>query len=153
MEPRELRLETQPFAVGGIEDSARKEASAPVRPISESVASGREAIGALAAKAIDSGRSDLETLRSDLDRLINTVTDFMSQVRKEAGETARDVAAGIEDQAGDLAAKGAKMGAAATEQGKTFAADLEQMVRRNPIGAIAGAVTVGVVIGLLGRRN
>jgi hypothetical protein len=41
----------------------------------------------------------------------------------------------------------------ATEQAKTFASELESIARRNPIGAIAGAVLVGVLIGVLGRRS
>jgi ElaB/YqjD/DUF883 family membrane-anchored ribosome-binding protein len=39
----------------------------------------------------------------------------------------------------------------ATEQAKTFAAELEGMARRNPLGTIAGAVLVGVVIGMMSR--
>jgi ElaB/YqjD/DUF883 family membrane-anchored ribosome-binding protein len=40
-----------------------------------------------------------------------------------------------------------------SDQAKSFASELENMVRRNPIGAIAGAVVVGVPIGLLARRS
>jgi ElaB/YqjD/DUF883 family membrane-anchored ribosome-binding protein len=39
----------------------------------------------------------------------------------------------------------------ATQQIKTFASELERMGKNNPLGMIAGAVIVGVVIGLLGR--
>jgi hypothetical protein len=39
----------------------------------------------------------------------------------------------------------------ATEQAKTLASDLEGMARRNPLGTSAGAVLVGVVIGLMSR--
>ena len=45
------------------------------------------------------------------------------------------------------------MTSAANEQAKTVASELESMARRNPLGAIAGAVLIGVFIGLLGRRN
>jgi ElaB/YqjD/DUF883 family membrane-anchored ribosome-binding protein len=41
----------------------------------------------------------------------------------------------------------------ASEQAKTVASELESMARRNPLGAIAGAVLIGVLIGLVGRRN
>jgi hypothetical protein len=33
----------------------------------------------------------------------------------------------------------------------TFASELEAMTKRNPLGTIAGAVVVGVLIGLLAR--
>jgi hypothetical protein len=35
----------------------------------------------------------------------------------------------------------------------TLAAELECIVRRNPLGAIAGAVVVGALIGMMGRRD
>jgi ElaB/YqjD/DUF883 family membrane-anchored ribosome-binding protein len=44
-----------------------------------------------------------------------------------------------------------EMAEAATQQVKTFASELEAMTRRNPIGTVAGAVVVGVLIGLLAR--
>ena len=49
--------------------------------------------------------------------------------------------------------KEAEMTSGANEQAKTVAYELESMARRNPLGAIAGAVLIGVFIGLLGRRN
>jgi ElaB/YqjD/DUF883 family membrane-anchored ribosome-binding protein len=45
------------------------------------------------------------------------------------------------------------MASTATEQAKTFASEVESMARRNPMGAIAGAVLVGIMIGLMGRRS
>jgi len=45
------------------------------------------------------------------------------------------------------------MASAASDQAKSFASELENMARRNPLGAIAGAVAIGVLIGLLGRRR
>jgi ElaB/YqjD/DUF883 family membrane-anchored ribosome-binding protein len=53
--------------------------------------------------------------------------------------------------AASLAEKGTDFAAAATEQAKTFASELENMGRRNPLGAIAAALMVGILIGLLGR--
>jgi hypothetical protein len=45
------------------------------------------------------------------------------------------------------------MASTATEQAKTLTSEFESMARRNPIGTIAGAVLVGIVIGVLGRRS
>jgi len=39
----------------------------------------------------------------------------------------------------------------ATEQLKTFASELEDIARKNPLGALAGALAVGIVIGLVVR--
>ena len=43
------------------------------------------------------------------------------------------------------------MASSATEQLKTFATELEGIARKNPLGALAGALAVGVVIGLIVR--
>ena len=51
----------------------------------------------------------------------------------------------------DVANKASDVASAASEQAKTFASELERMGRANPLGMIAGAVLVGVVIGLIGR--
>jgi ElaB/YqjD/DUF883 family membrane-anchored ribosome-binding protein len=42
---------------------------------------------------------------------------------------------------------------AGADQAKTFATELENIARRNPLGALAGAVIVGVLIGMMTRRN
>ena len=53
--------------------------------------------------------------------------------------------------ASGLANTGADMASSATEQLKTFATELEGIARKNPLGALAGALAVGVVIGLIVR--
>jgi ElaB/YqjD/DUF883 family membrane-anchored ribosome-binding protein len=63
------------------------------------------------------------------------------------------VAGQVGGVASDLTEKGAEMASAASDHAKSFASELENMVRRNPIGAIAGAVAIGALIGLLGRRR
>jgi ElaB/YqjD/DUF883 family membrane-anchored ribosome-binding protein len=44
-----------------------------------------------------------------------------------------------------------EMAETATQQMKTFASELDAMAKRNPLGTIAGAVVIGVLIGLLAR--
>ena len=53
----------------------------------------------------------------------------------------------------DLTNRGSQLASTAGDQAKTFAAELEGMARRNPLGALAGAVAIGVFIGVMGRRN
>jgi ElaB/YqjD/DUF883 family membrane-anchored ribosome-binding protein len=45
------------------------------------------------------------------------------------------------------------MASAATGQADKFVSEFESMVRRNPIGAMAGAMMAGIVLGMLGRRR
>jgi ElaB/YqjD/DUF883 family membrane-anchored ribosome-binding protein len=85
------------------------------------------------------------------------VTKFISRTGNEAAKSAREITTNIAGQVGsvasDIADKGANMATAATNQAKAFGTELENMARRNPLGAIAGAVIVGVLIGMMGRRS
>jgi ElaB/YqjD/DUF883 family membrane-anchored ribosome-binding protein len=125
--------------------------------ISESLERGKEAVGTAANDAMNSAGSDLQSLRNDLNNLKETVTKFVSQASSEAAKSAREVTSSVASQVGgvahDLADRGADMASAATDQARSFASELENMARRNPLGAIAGAVVVGVLIGLMGRRS
>jgi ElaB/YqjD/DUF883 family membrane-anchored ribosome-binding protein len=117
----------------------------------------KDGVGAAAADAMDSAAADLQALRNDLNNLKDTMTKFISQAGNEAAKSAREITSNVAGQVGnvanDVANQGASMASAATEQAKTFATELESMARRNPLGAIAGAVILGVLIGMMGRRN
>ena len=90
------------------------------------------------------------SLRGDLDALKQQVSDFIAKAGNEAVRTAKETSTGVADQVGT---KAADLASAASEQAKTFASELERVGRNNPLGAIAGALLVGVVIGLIGRRG
>ncbi|WOJ88288.1 hypothetical protein RZS28_10575 [Methylocapsa polymorpha] len=96
-------------------------------------------------------------MRADLNGLKETVTKFLSQASGEAAKSAREVTSGIGVQVGgvasDIAGGGSEMASAATKQAKTLASEIESMARRNPLGAIASALIIGLLIGVLGRRN
>jgi ElaB/YqjD/DUF883 family membrane-anchored ribosome-binding protein len=125
--------------------------------ISDSVARGKDAVGAAGKDAMNSAGTDLQSLQADLNGLKDTVTKFMSQAASEAAKSAREVSSNVADRvgdvAGDLADRGSAMASTATQQVKTFTSEIEGMARRNPIGAIAGAVLIGVLIGAMGRRS
>jgi hypothetical protein len=67
---------------------------------------------------------------------------------RDVGETvvaqARTAVSGVADKSSEFATS-------ATTHAKTFASELEAMARRNPLGTIAGALLVGVVIGMMSR--
>jgi ElaB/YqjD/DUF883 family membrane-anchored ribosome-binding protein len=88
--------------------------------------------------------ADLNTLRADFNNLKETVADYISKTGSDALDSAKKATTDVASKASDLAS-------AASEQAKTFASELERIGRNNPLGAIAGAVLVGVVIGLIGR--
>lgn len=106
-------------------------------------------------KSAEQASSDFQTLRDDLSALKDTVTNLASQAGSDAAKAARTATAGVANQVSDaassLADKGSELASAASEQVKTFASELENMGRKNPLGTIAAAVVVGVLVGLIGR--
>jgi ElaB/YqjD/DUF883 family membrane-anchored ribosome-binding protein len=85
----------------------------------------------------------------------NGVVDTAKKMTSDVANRASDIAGAASDTAkkvtADVADKASNIASAASEQAKTFASELERMGRANPLGTIAGALLVGVVIGLLGR--
>ena len=101
--------------------------------------------------------ADLTELREDLNNLNETVAKLLSKARGDAARSVRENTTSLTDRissmAGDLAEKSSNAASAATNQAKTFAAEFESVTHRNPLGALAGALLVGILIGMLGRRN
>jgi ElaB/YqjD/DUF883 family membrane-anchored ribosome-binding protein len=90
------------------------------------------------------GQDGLAELRREFASLKDHVARFAAQA---GGEVAKSIG----DAAGSATGAGSDLVSNAAEQAKTFAAELEGMARRNPLGTIAGAVLVGVVIGMISR--
>ncbi len=141
---------------GRTKENQHSEAN-PRATIAETATRGRDAIGQVGTEAMSSIGSDLLSLRSEFMKFNETVTKFMSRAGGEAAKTTREVTANLAgqvgDAAGDLADKGSEMASSASKQVQTFASELESIARRNPIGTMAGAIAIGVLIGLAGRRK
>ena len=114
-----------------------------MKPLSGS----KEGIANATSTLTDNALTDVEGLRRDLNSLKDTISRFVSQ----AGEMSSSVASQVGDAASSFAESGTNMASAAKEQAKTFASELEDMGRRNPLGAMAAAFIVGVLVGLIGR--
>jgi ElaB/YqjD/DUF883 family membrane-anchored ribosome-binding protein len=118
--------------------------------VASSINRGKEAVSAATSEAVESG---LKALQGDLSDLKDTVTKFIARASNETAKSAREIAGQVGTTASDLAERGANAALVASDQAKTFASELENIARRNPLGAIAGAVLVGVLIGMMGRRS
>jgi ElaB/YqjD/DUF883 family membrane-anchored ribosome-binding protein len=98
---------------------------------------------------------DVSSLRADMTKMHETVSNFVAETGGHTAWTARSVGQAVASQVGStasgLANTGAEMASSATEQLKTFGTELEDIARKNPLGALAGALAVGVVIGLIVR--
>jgi ElaB/YqjD/DUF883 family membrane-anchored ribosome-binding protein len=106
-------------------------------------------------QATSSGHDDLSDLRRDMTKLTDTLARFASQAGDDAARTVRSLsqtlASQVSSAAGGVADAGSELASSAKEQAKTFASELEGMARRNPLGTIAGALLVGVIIGMMSR--
>ena len=94
----------------------------------------KDNISGAAANAKDNLGDDLGNLRADIAKLSDTVAQLAKQVASEVGSVA-EVGAG-----------------AAEEQVASIANEVENIVRRNPLGTIAGVFFVGLFIGMLRNR-
>jgi ElaB/YqjD/DUF883 family membrane-anchored ribosome-binding protein len=125
--------------------------------VGEALNRGKDALSDTANEAARSSGSDIQAIRNDLNSLKDTLSRFMSQASTQAVRSARDatsnLAGQVGDAASDIADRGSQLVSSAGDQAKTFASELETMARRNPLGTLAGAVAVGVLIGIMGRRS
>ena len=151
------------------QNRSRPEAQSPSKDqepasVSESLTRGKDAIGDVASDAMTAATSDLQAIRNDLNNLKDTLVKFIAHASHEATQSAREVSSSVASQmkdvatdagdvAGGLADKGSQFASIAGEQAKTLAGEIEAMARRNPLGVLAGAVAIGFLIGVWGRRS
>jgi ElaB/YqjD/DUF883 family membrane-anchored ribosome-binding protein len=114
--------------------------------------------GANANKTTElNSQTDPDSLRRQVSDLQNAMAKLISDAGnmavKSAKEATSDVASQVGAAASNIADKSSEMAQAASEQAKTFASEMEKMARANPLGSLAGALLVGVVIGLIGRSR
>jgi ElaB/YqjD/DUF883 family membrane-anchored ribosome-binding protein len=128
-------------------------------PSSGSTSISSSAFGSQGAESENAGqggsREDLNRLRRDVASLTEKVGRLASQAGGEAMKAARSmsetVASQVGDAAGGVAEAGSELASSAREHAKTLASELEGMARRNPLGTIAGALVLGVIIGMMTR--
>ena len=121
---------------------------------SSSIASAGDKEGSVGAVS-DRLTEDVSSLRADINKMNDILSKFVSEAGGQAARTARNVghtvASQVSSTASGLATTSADVASSATEQFKTFATELEGIARKNPLGALAGALAVGIVIGLIVR--
>jgi hypothetical protein len=94
-------------------------------------------------------------LSRDVGSLKDNFTRLASQLGDAGTKTIRNVSQTVTSQVGTAATglmdTGSDLASSARDHAKTFASELESMARRNPLGMIAGALLVGVIIGMMSR--
>jgi ElaB/YqjD/DUF883 family membrane-anchored ribosome-binding protein len=87
-------------------------------------------------------------LREDIATIQKTLAKFTSDSSGEVLKTAQNVGSAVASQVGEVASE---VAATAKEQAKTFASELENMARKNPLGTIGATLLAGIVIGMMSR--
>lgn len=73
------------------------------------------------------------------------------EIGKDAAKTLRHAGQTVGQAVSEAYDSGAEIAGAAGERITTFATEVQTMARKNPLGAMAAALCVGVLIGLIGR--
>jgi ElaB/YqjD/DUF883 family membrane-anchored ribosome-binding protein len=114
-----------------------------------------QGVAGAGSSASSTAKTDLSKLQEEVASLRDTLTKYVSGAGSEAAKTVRDVGQSVASQVGSAASgvmeAGTSMANTASEQAKTFASEIDRAARKNPLGAMAGALLVGVLIGLLSR--
>ncbi len=94
----------------------------------------------------------VDTLRAELDALREEFTSMLGKMSHKAHETADDATAelrarlsGLTDDARDAAHR-------VREKSEEYVTDTQDLIARNPLIAVGGALALGVVIGMFSRR-
>ena len=127
----------------------------PSRDFAESSSRYASNVESIAGATSDRLAEDVSSLRADMAKMQDVLSKFVSETGGQAARAARNVgqtvASQVSSTASGLATTGAEMASSATDQLKAFSAELESIARKNPLGALAGALAVGIVIGLIVR--
>ena len=98
---------------------------------------------------------EMSNLRRDVASLKDTFARLASQAGGEVAKTVRGMSQTVASQVGSTTSgvtdAGSELASAAKEHAKTLVSELEVMARRNPLGTIAGALLVGVIVGMMSR--
>jgi ElaB/YqjD/DUF883 family membrane-anchored ribosome-binding protein len=123
--------------------------------VSDAIGRGGTGIAQHAQAAGENLADDVSKLRADIASMQQTMSKFMSQAGGEAAKSARDVGQAVASQVtsatSDIVQAGSEMATQAKDQMKTFASELENMARKNPLGTLAATLVAGVVIGMMSR--
>jgi len=100
-------------------------------------------------------KSSEMSVSDEIASLKETVANLVSAAGSNAVSSIRGAGESVASQVGSAASATIDAGANAANyagaQAKSMASDLESFARRNPLGAMGGALALGVLIGMLGR--
>jgi ElaB/YqjD/DUF883 family membrane-anchored ribosome-binding protein len=89
--------------------------------------------------------------RPEAAKAIDSLVDSGAAIAQQVGNAASQVSRQVTDAASGAIEAGTNAATYAADQAKSLTSEIETFARRNPLGALAGALAVGVLIGMLGR--
>ena len=105
--------------------------------------------------ASDSMNEDILSLKADLASLKESIASLTSNAANStlgmASDAASKVSETVSDAASALAEKSSNMASVATKGAQSLSVEVEDLTRRNPLAALAGAVVLGLLLGMASR--
>jgi ElaB/YqjD/DUF883 family membrane-anchored ribosome-binding protein len=130
--------ETDPVGTPAFGSDIKRETAAAANRVGDDLKRAKDNIAQATATARDNAGDDLRRLRDDVASLKDTVAQLAATIGAEIGDSASEI--------------GSDVASSARRQAKTVVEDLEDMTRRNPLGFMAGAFCLGMVIGVMRSR-
>ena len=103
----------------------------------------------------DSMNQDIMSLKADLASLKESIASLTSNAATTtlgmASDAATKVSETVSDAATAIAEKSSNMASVATKGAQSLSVEVEDLTRRNPLAALAGAVVLGLLLGMASR--
>jgi ElaB/YqjD/DUF883 family membrane-anchored ribosome-binding protein len=117
----------------------KRDAEVGAGRVGEEFQRAKDQLSQTAAAAREDLAADLRKLTADVSRLTETVGSIAKSVGSQIGEAATDL--------------GSEIASSAKQEAGSMVAEFERVARRNPLAVVAGALCVGMVIGLMSGRR
>src|SRR3989442_1063943 len=113
----------------------KSETEATASRVGQEFRRAKDEIAQTAASAREDLSDDLRRLNEDVAKLKDTVTQLTKSVAAQVGSAAGDI--------------GAEIASSAKDQASSVVTEFEKMARENPMAVVAGALCLGLVLGLM----
>ena len=94
----------------------------------------------------------VDALKVELDALREEFTSMLGKMSDKAHATADDASAELRARLAGLTEDDRDAAYRVRDKGEEYVSDAQDVIARNPLIAVGGALALGVVIGLMSRR-
>lgn len=108
-------------------------------------------VGAVASAAYETAHDMGETASDAVNEQINSLKSELASLKESLADATSKAASAVSDSASAIVGRSTEMATAAVDKAKSMSVEVEEMTRRNPLPALAGAVVIGMLIGMASR--